>query len=373
MGDAQLEQTSKDERFMARAIDCARPFLGKVAPNPPVGCVIVKNGEIIAEGAHAGPGQPHAEVVALQNAGDAARGATAYVSLEPCNHTGRTGPCVDALINAGVAEVFFAVEDPNPIAAGGADRLRQAGIRVRSDVGSNEAQEMNRAWLKWAKTKTPYVFAKFAASLDGRTATESGDSKWITGPAARAEGHKLRAQVDAILTGANTVIADDPSLTARVDDEIVHAPLRIVLDSTARTSPGAKVYERSGRGALLVTTDAAPRDRLKKFEEHGVDVLVLQAADGRPNVSALLDALGDRGVTSLMLECGGEVLGSFVDEGLVDEVYAFVAPIIIGGGKPAIAGNGVATIADAFRLQSPTIKELGGDLMIHGRLKKESD
>ena len=267
MGDAQkIDQ--QDQRFMQRAIKLAAHGAGVVAPNPLVGCVLVKDERIIGEGWHKGPGQPHAEVEAIVDAGDDAHGSTAYVPLEPCNHTGRTGPCSEALIEAGIAELVYAMEDPSPEASGGAQKLRAAGINVRSGVCEDLARHTNRAWLHGLKYQRPYVIAKAAMSLDGRIATRTGESQWITGNESRISSHHLRKYADAIIIGAGTMIADDPALTARIDDNIKY-PLRVVLDSTGRTSPGAKAYERSGKGAVLAATKAITTTRRAAFEEMG--------------------------------------------------------------------------------------------------------
>ena len=357
-----------DLRFMERALALAANGAGLTAPNPMVGCVLVADGEIIAEGWHRGAGLAHAEVEALRAAGDKARGATAYVTLEPCNHHGRTGPCAEALIAAGVAEVVYAMADPNGEASGGAARLAEAGIRTRGGVCEGEAKTLNRFWRRRLRTGRPYVIAKFAASLDGKIATRTGDSQWITGPAARRRGHDLRAEVDGIIVGANTVIADDPALTARPEGRDMRRPLRIVLDSRARTSPGAHVYDRAGKGALLAATDAAPQSRLDVFREHGVDILTLpKDGTARPDAEALLDALGARGLNAVMIEGGGDVLGAFFDAGAVDEVWAFIAPVIIGGpAKAPVGGDGAATLADALRLADVTTELLDGDILMRG-------
>lgn len=357
-----------DIRFMERALALAANGAGLTAPNPMVGCVLVADGEIIAEGWHERAGLPHAEVEALRAAGDKAKGATAYVTLEPCNHHGRTGPCAEALIAARVAEVVYAMADPNGEASGGAARLAEAGIRTRGGVCESEAKALNRFWTHRLRTGRPYVIAKFAASLDGKIATRTGDSQWITGPAARARGHDLRAEVDGVIVGANTVIADDPALTARPSGRDTRRPLRIVLDSRARTSPGAHVYDRAGRGALLAATDAAPQSRLDAFRGHGVDVLTLpKDASARPDAEALLDDLGARGLNAVMVEGGGAVLGAFFDAGAVDEVWAFIAPVIIGGpAKAPVGGGGAATLADALRLADVTTELLDGDILMRG-------
>lgn len=355
-----------DARFMRRALDLAWLGAGMTAPNPMVGCVIVKDGKIVGEGWHRGAGLAHAEAEALNAAGDKARGGRAYVTLEPCSHHGRTPPCAEALIRAGVAEVVYALADPHELAAGGATRLQIAGLKVRAGVLDREAREMNRAWLHSLKTKRPYVIAKAAMSLDGRIATRLGDSKWITGAEARDKGHELRRMADTIIAGAGTVIADDPALTARIDGE-TRGPLRVVLDSKGRTSPGAKAFERSGKGALLATTAAASPQRLDRFRAHGVETLAL-AADGagRPYLDELLRALHGRGVVTAVVEGGGEALGSFLDADLIDEVWLFLAPVLIGGGKSAFAGQGAAHLADlrAFDFDAPEL--VGRDLFVRG-------
>ena len=346
---------------------------GRTAPNPLVGCVIVKGDQIVGEGWHEGPGLDHAEIAALKSAGNKARGATCYVTLEPCNHTGRTGPCSVALIEAGIAEVSYAMADPNPVARGGAARLSEASIKVTHGIFEKEARVLNRFWLHHLAVKRPFVVAKFAASLDGKIATAHGDSKWITGQGARNRAHDLRREVDAIIVGADTVITDDPTLTARSGLQETHYPMRIVLDSTARTSPGAKIYDRAGKGAILVTTKAAQESRLAQFREHGVEILTLDVGhNGRPDLDALLNDLGARGLTGVMVEGGGAVLGSFFDEGLVDEVWAFIAPIIIGGaGQSPVAGVGISSIADAFRLEDIETQVLCPDILVRGRVTKE--
>ena len=363
------------QNHMMRAIELAKRAEGKTAPNPLVGCVLVKDEQVVGEGWHKGPGLDHAEVAALKVAGDNARGSTAFVTLEPCNHTGRTGPCAEALIEAGVAEVVYALSDPNPIAASGGEALKKAGVKVSHGLCEDQARSLNRFWLKQLRAARPYVVAKFAASLDGKIATHKGDSKWITNSASRARAHDLRKEVDAIVVGANTIIADDPSLTARKDDEVVGEPLRVVLDSTARTSPGAKVFDRSGKGALLVTTTKAPESRLAQFREHGVEILILDRGhDGRPDLPLLLAALGERGVNGVMVEGGGAVLGGFFDAGLVDEVWAFVAPTIIGGkGKTPVGGEGASFVTDAFSLSNVETEMLEGDILMRGILNEKGN
>ncbi|MEQ8935445.1 MAG: bifunctional diaminohydroxyphosphoribosylaminopyrimidine deaminase/5-amino-6-(5-phosphoribosylamino)uracil reductase RibD, partial [Amphiplicatus sp.] len=278
-----------DARYMSRALDLARKGEGAVSPNPLVGSVVVKDGEIIGEGWHSGPGTQHAEAMALGVAGDRARGATVYVTLEPCNHFGRTPPCVEAILASGASEVVYALADPNPVAAGGAAQLQAAGVTVRTGVCEAEARHLNRFWLHGLVSGRPYVIAKFAMSLDGKIQTPSGESKWITGPLARERGHTLRQQVDAVIVGAGTVIADDPALTVRAPEVDPAHPLRVVIDTGGRTPPGAHVYDRIGKGALLATTDAAPAARVEAYRALGVDTLVLPADhNGQVDLGELL-------------------------------------------------------------------------------------
>lgn len=372
MGATDAYSREYDERLMRRALELARLGAGSAAPNPMVGCVLAgRDGAILAESWHERPGGAHAEVAALAAAGPAARGATAYVTLEPCNHTGRTGPCAQALTEAGIGAVVFAMRDPNPIAQGGAARLRAAGVEVRDGVCEAEARALNRAWLHGLEHRRPLVALKLAMSLDGRIAARSGESQWITSPESRAAGHALRAQSDAIITGAGTVIADDPALTARENGETRY-PFRVILDSGARTPPGAKVYERTGRGALLAATKDAPESRVRKFAEMGVETIASRVdAHGRVDLDAVLDALFERGVRRAMVEAGGVLAGSFFDADLVDEIDVFVAPKLLGGGAAALAGDGVDRLADASRFDIEQIDHPGPDFRFHAVRRRE--
>lgn len=354
-----------DRRYMKHALELAKRAEGQTAPNPMVGCVLVKDGKVVGEGWHKGAGRPHAEVEAIADAGPEARGATAYVTLEPCSHHGRTPPCTEAVIAAGITEVVYAMPDPNPVASGGAEKLRRTGIKVRDEVCAEEAKELNRFWLYSLKSKRPWVIAKFAMSLDGKIATAGGESKWITGPDARARAHELRRSVDAIVVGAGTVIADDPSLTARIIGAETGYPLRVVLDSTGRTPLSSAAFDRSGRGALLATTGRAPESRLNQYRELGVDVRAY-GSNGRPDVEDVLIDLKGLGALAVLVEGGAETLGSFFDAGLIDEVYAFIAPVVIGGGKSAVAGEGAATISAAHGLRNIDTEMLGRDMLVRG-------
>ena len=354
-----------DARHMQRALALAVRGRGTTRPNPMVGCVLVRGEEVIAEGWHKRAGGDHAEVAALRKVGQVAAGATAYVTLEPCNHHGRTGPCTEALIAAGVTRVVFAMSDPNPHVTGrGRARLFEAGIEVEAGVLEAEAHELNRAWDRWIRTGRPWVTLKGAVSLDGRIATSSGDSKWITGEPARKEAHRLRASHDAILVGAGTVLADDPSLTVR--GVRGSDPRRVILDGRLRISPSAKAVP----GALILTTESTGHE---PFAARGAEVVTLPGEGGRIAMDAVLTAIGAHKLTSVLVEGGGEVHGALLRDGLVDEVHVFVAPLLIGGdGVPLLAGAGAATMAAARRLESHTVRRLGADVLVSGRLTRHA-
>jgi diaminohydroxyphosphoribosylaminopyrimidine deaminase/5-amino-6-(5-phosphoribosylamino)uracil reductase len=355
---------------MSEALALAAGALGTTSPNPAVGAVIVRDGRVVGRGRTQPPGGPHAEVVALREAGEAARGATAYVTLEPCAHHGRTPPCADALIEAGIAAVHYAVLDPDSNVAGAGDaRLRAAGVQVERGDGAPEAERLMEGYLHHRRTGRPFVIVKVASSLDGRIAASSGDARWVSGPEARAWVHRLRAQVDAIAVGAGTLLADDPELTARPDGMAdPHQPLRVVLDSHARTPPTARVL--AGGGALIAATAAAPGERVEALRAAGAEVLVLPAdADEQVDVDALLDALGARDVLTLLVEGGGTLLGTLFDRRNVGRLYAVIAPVIIGAASApsAVAGVGAAKMADAPRLHDLAVERLGEDTLISGR------
>lgn len=366
---------------MARALDLARGVKGRTSPNPAVGAVLVRDGEVVGEGATMSYGLPHAEPVALAAAGGRARGATMYVTLEPCSHTGRTPPCADAVIAAGVTEVHIATLDPNPRVAGrGRRRLAEAGIRVVVGEGASDARALNEDFARWITTGRPLVTAKFACSLDGRIATRTGDSRWITGPEAREEVHRLRDQIDAILVGVGTVLADDPQLTVRLGGcaRPPRNPWRIVLDSTCRTpavarllAPGAAAGRDDDR-VTVFTTERAPAERRAALEAAGAEVRVLPADHGRVSLPALLDDLGRRKVTGLLVEGGATVHGAFFDAGLVDLVVAFIAPIVIGGrdAPGAVGGRGPAALAEARRLLDTQVRLVGADTLVSGYLRR---
>jgi diaminohydroxyphosphoribosylaminopyrimidine deaminase/5-amino-6-(5-phosphoribosylamino)uracil reductase len=341
-----------------------------------VGAVIVdKNGELAGEGYHAAFGGPHAEVMALTDAGERARGGTLYVTLEPCSHHGKTPPCVDAVIEAGLRRVFVALGEPTGLAGGGNDRLRAEGIEVHEGPGAERSRILNRRWLHWVRFHRPWVTMKAAVSLDGRVATREGESKWITGEDARKRGLELREEHDAILVGVETILADDPRLTRRLGLNPVSGWRRIVLDSRLRT-PSEAVVVREQPGATLIyhTVEATAEDR-RRLREAGVELVELRAGDdGRVDLGAVLDHLARREVAALLVEGGPTVHGSFNDAELVDEIALFIAPFVIGGNGPsAVAGRGIATLEAAQRLVFEDIDRHGDDLEIRAVRPEEND
>ena len=361
--------------FMARAIELARSALGSTSPNPAVGAVLVRNGRVVGEGTTQPPGRAHAEVVACRQAGEEAKGSTLYVTLEPCCHWGRTPPCTRAIIRAGVAEVVAAVTDPNPRVAGhGIQVLRDAGIPVsllHCDMySSQEVRELYEGFDKHIRTGLPYVQAKFAMSLDGKIATHTGDSKWVTGPEARALVQRMRRETDAIMVGANTVAADDPQLTARGEDSqpLSRQPVRVTLDSQCRMPVRSQLLRQPGL-TLVYTTDAAPASNVSGLLRAGADVVPVGATnEGLVSPQEVLADLGKRGIVNLLVEGGGKTLGSLFDDGLVDKVQAFVAPVIIGGSDAAspVEGVGADVMSRTHRLESASIRQVGSDWLITG-------
>jgi len=361
--------------FMLHALALAQQAAGYTSPNPMVGAVIVRNGSIVGEGYHLRAGLPHAEIGALQTAGDAANDATLYVTLEPCNHHGRTPPCTEAIIKAGISRVVYAIPDPNPqVIGGGHQRLQQAGIEVIRGVCAEEAQERNRFFLHHSTTGLSYVIAKYAMSLDGKIATHTGHSRWITGPAARKRVHMLRHEVDALLVGIGTVIADNPRLTTRLDYIEPAHPLRVILDSKGRLPLDAQVLSSTMPGkTLIATTQAMPREYEKSLTTHNPAIEVIRlptTPDGRCNISQLLEVLGKRQIQSVLVEGGSTVLGTCFDTKLINEVWAFLAPVIIGGqhAPSPLGGQGIAHMQEALRLTSMTLEYIGEDMLLRGRI-----
>lgn len=358
--------TPDDLRYLRRTLALARRALGRTSPNPMVGAVVVKDGRVVGEGYHPQAGTPHAEVFALRAAGEHAAGATLYVSLEPCAHYGRTPPCADAVAGAGIRRVVFASLDLDPRVAGeGLEKLKRAGIEVEYGALAAEEARLNEAYRHWQRTRQPFVTLKMAASLDGKIATRTGQSQWITGEAARRDVHRLRGVSDAILTTAATVLADDPALTARVPGG--RDPRRVVIDARLRTSPEARVYAPAERPPLLVTsiTDEA---RLAVFRARGVEVIPLLASAGRFDLNTVMAELGARDIVSLLVESGGAFAGALLDARCAHKLRLYLAPLLIGGADavPALAGLGSPTLADAPRLRDAQWRRIGEDWRVEG-------
>lgn len=355
---------------MQLALDEARKGTGRAHPNPMVGCVIVKNNKLIAKGYHAKAGTDHAEVVALKRAGAKAKGADAYVTLEPCDHVGRTGPCTEALIQAGIKRVFVAMRDPHRIVYGrGFRTLRKAGTEVHVGILNEDCAALNEDYIYFLKTGLPFVMVKMAQSIDGRVATRSKESKWITSEKARKFGQKLRHQADAIVVGVQTVLEDNPELTCRIRGGV--DPLRVVLDTNAKTPPKSNVVQianTSSAPTLIVVGNNAPEKKVKALQKAGAEILCCKMKRGRIHVPALLKILGKRNIFSLLVEGGPTVLGSFFDERAVNKVYAFVAPLVIGGEDAlnSVGGIGPSKLIDASRLTSVSSQQIGDDFLITG-------
>ena len=356
--------------FMSRALALAWTAPEPASPNPTVGAVVVADGEIIGEGVTEPPPGRHAEIVALEQAGERARGAMLYVTLEPCRHFGRTPPCTDAIKAAGIVEVHYAVADPSEKSGGGHAVLDAAGIRVTVGEGEAEARRVNEAFFKHRETGLPFVIAKFAASLDGRIAAASGDSRWVSGPEAREWSHRLRTRIDAIICGSETIIIDDPLLTARPDgSDAARQPLRVVVDSRGRVAPMARVFQGTDWALTLVaTTEDASATWRASVEATGAEVLTFAKHGDHVDLEELLRELARRDVVTALIEGGGVLLGGFFDRGLVDKVYAVIAPIIVGAADApgAVAGRGASRMADALRMRDITVERLGEDILVTG-------
>lgn len=358
--------------FMRLALDEAARALGATSPNPAVGAVVVRDGEVVGRGYTQPPGNAHAEVMALRDAGERARGATVYATLEPCGHQGRTPPCTRALVDAMVGRVVYAIEDPDPLVRGDGHRqLEEAGIAVEVGDGAEEASRLLEGYLKHRRTGMPFVIAKFAASLDGHIAAASGDSRWISGPETAAWMHRQRATLDAIIVGSRTVLMDDPQLTARPEGAApdTHQPLRVVVDSTGRVRPEAAIL-RTPPPTLIATVAGSSEEWRERIRRTGAEVLVLPERDGHVDVEALLGVLGGRGALTVLCEGGGVLLGSFFDARQVDRVQAVIAPIVIGAAQAAspVAGRGAYRMADVSRLRDVSVERLGDDVLISGLL-----
>ncbi|MGC9324427.1 MAG: bifunctional diaminohydroxyphosphoribosylaminopyrimidine deaminase/5-amino-6-(5-phosphoribosylamino)uracil reductase RibD [Desulfomonilia bacterium] len=352
-----------DELFMQEAISLARQGLGRTAPNPPVGAVVVRDGQVVGSGFHPMAGKPHAEVYALGAAGGKAKNATLYVTLEPCTHYGKTPPCTEAIIQSGVTRVVIGTPDPNPIVEGkGIERLRTSGIDVVVGVGQEGARELIRFYDTWMTLRRPYVILKAAMSLDARIATESGDSKWISSEESRACVHELRNRVDGILVGVGTVLADDPELTCRIPEG--RDPMRIILDPKLRTPPDSRCL---GERALIITA-ASPENR-PDIASSGTDMIQLPADhQGRIPWNDILSTLGEKGLHAVMVEGGSAVFTGLIQSSSVDEFMIFIAPKLLGGGIPLVNWGSPENVADSLSLVITGVSTMGGDVFITARL-----
>jgi len=356
---------------MRQALRLAAKAAGRTAPNPAVGAVIVRKRRVVGTGYHRGAGHPHAEAEALRAAGGLARGATLYVTLEPCNHTGRTPPCCDAILAAGIRTVVAAARDPNPHVRGrGLVRLRRAGVQVVLGVREDEAKALNAPFFKVMATGLPYVIAKVGQSLDGKIATRTGASHWITSPAARRAAHQWRSRVDAILIGVNTLLRDDPLLTVRGAPQRPGRPVKVIVDSRLRTPPGAACLSRRSPAPTIIAAVRPERRCAARLARQGAEVVAFPGSRGRVPLRALCRVLARRGLHSILVEGGGEVIGDAFAQRLVDRVMFFVAPLVIGGRSttPSVGGAGVARLGQAARLAGWTVRPVGPDVCVEARV-----
>ncbi len=371
-----MANRARDLDLMREALNLAEEGRYGALPNPLVGAVVTdQSGQIVGRGAHRYWGGDHAEVEALRQAGDGARGGTLYVTLEPCTHHGKTPPCADRIVAAGVNRVVIAMADPNPAAGGGADVLRRHDIEVVEGVCAGPARQLNRRWLTLIERHRPWIALKAAVSLDGRIATRTGESQWITGEAARRRGLELREELDAILVGVGTVLADDPRLTRRLQLNPAGKLLRIVLDSELRTPESSRLVREHPESVLLVHTERAPEKRRQRLQALGVSCeIVSQHTDGRVSVAHCMRMLASMMVSAVLVEGGASVHGAFVDAGLVDEAFWFVAPRIIGGtaAPAAVGGTGHGHLAEALQLQIEGVHRHGDDLEVHAVAQESS-
>lgn len=363
-----MKFTWEDETFLRRALTLAANGLQTVSPNPAVGALVVRDNQVIAEGWHIRAGEQHAETVALARAGEEARGAALYVNLEPCCHYGRTPPCCDAIIRAGIRRIVACTSDPNPKVNGGGFRaLDAAGIELSFGFLVNEAERLNEVYFHFMRTRRPFVHVKAGMSLDGRIATSSGKSQWITSDESRRYAHRLRQRYDAILVGAKTLAVDNPRLDVRVEGGGVIS--RVVLDSRLSLDPGARIFQAEAGGAVIIATTAdAPERKIREIRDLGADVIVCAEKDGRVAIDDLLAKLGERTITGMMVEGGGETIAAFFAAGAVQKVTFVLAPLIIGGhaSVPVVGGAEIDELAEAWRLKDLRSFSLGPDIAIEG-------
>lgn len=364
---------SYDEKYMRLAMQLAGNAIGRTSPNPLVGAVIVKDNRVVGCGWHRKAGTPHAEVHALNQAGELAQGADVYVTLEPCAHYGKTPPCAKALVEAKVKNVYGGLLDVNPKVAGkGFKILEDAGIHVEYGFLQDELRKQNEVFFKWIEHKKPFIVLKAAMTLDGKIATATGQSKWITNETSRAYGYKLRDIYDGIMVGINTVIEDNPMLTARVDGG--KNPIRIVVDSSLKIDINANLVQDKSAKTIIATTDKADKDKILKLQAQNVDVIVVDKDENdKVDIEKLLNILGQQNICSILVEGGATLSGSFVAKKLVDKVYFFIAPKIVGGkeAKTPVAGTGILNLQEALALKDIQIEKLEEDILIIGRVDKD--
>lgn len=358
---------------MALALEQAARGVGRTHPNPPVGAIVVVNGEVVGRGFHSQAGKPHAEVEALAEAGARAQGADLYVTLEPCSHFGRTPPCVDSVLAAGIRRVFVGSIDPNPLVSGqGVKKLQDAGVEVQTGVFVESCDALIAGFARFIQTGRPFVVLKAGSSLDGKIATASGASKWITGPESRAHVHRMRDELDAVLVGAGTVIADDPLLNVRLDAPVVAGrplrnPVRVVLDGALRCSPEARVFDVS-LGEVIVATCVKDGEKIERLKARGVDVVTFEGTDGRIEPDAFLKELGRRGLTTLLVEGGSDVHRAFLSAGVADELRLFMAPKVLGADGLSWAGPlGLSSPDEAPSFRIASVDRSGQDLLVVAR------
>lgn len=356
----------KDKSYMKSVIELAEKGMGRVNPNPMVGCIIVKNKKIVGKGYHKYFGAPHAEIEALSKAEKLVRGSTMYVNLEPCCHYGKTPPCSKAIIKAGIRKIIIAMKDPNPLVNGkGIKELRRNNIEIKTGVLEEEARKLNKGYIRYINKKKPFVILKTAVTLDGKIATVTGDSKWISSEQSRDYVHKLRSQVDAVLVGINTVLRDDPELTSRRNKK---NPIRIVLDTYLSIPLDAKVLDKKAN--TVIVTGSHENRKIGLLKNKGVKVIGLDSTNGRIKLKQLIEELGKMSITTLLVEGGGDIYTSFLEQNMVDKVLFFIAPKIIGG-KKAITpfkGKGISRISNAIKLKDISIRRFGNDILVQGYL-----
>ncbi len=361
--------TKQDEIYMKKALSLAKKGRGRTSPNPPVGAVIVKEGKIVGKGYHKKAGGPHAEIFAIEDAKELCKGATIYVTLEPCNHFGKTPPCSKAILDVGIKRVVIGTIDSNPVAKGGAHFLKKHGLDVEVGCLQQECRYLIAPFIKHVKTRLPWIRSKVAMSLDGRIATRTGDSKWITCERSRQYGHKIRDIVNAILIGKNTLLKDNPSLTTRLPNKKGKDPIRIILASDLNVPLNSKVItQKSDAPTIFIgVKEKASRETQKKLENTGAKVYLVNGKNGKVDIKSMLKLLGELNIQDLLVEGGAMVHGSFWDEGVIDEAFFFIAPIIIGGEKApsAIVGEGIEFIKEAHKLTIKELKRIKPDILIH--------